>query len=115
MVANQVDHGDEESLDNSQHKDVLEKRSSLNETAEKKALIDKSGHDVEEQDKDLERYMNSTTSSSVVNQAWTNYKRRILTFFRQPREAFMLLLPLLYIVTFTCILNSFTKGLTDEL
>lgn len=39
---------DEESLDNSHHKDVLAKRSSLNETAEKKALIDKTNDDGEE-------------------------------------------------------------------
>ena len=97
------------------HTEVIAKRNSLNETAEKKALLESSRKEnIDEFDGDIERYMRSETSSSAIKQAWSNYKRRMLSFARQPREAFMLILPLFYIITFTLILNSFTKGLPED-
>ena len=48
------------------HNNIIAKRNSLNDTAEKKALLDSNKENADEFDGDIERYMNSETSSSAI-------------------------------------------------
>ena len=63
-----------------------------------------------ENDEKIKEYFESRGTPNCLKQTWAMFLRRVLVFWREPRQLFMVLSPVINVICMMLILTSFIKS-----